>query len=250
MDKDKFETQSGGHIKEGHQESDVSVKGIVWSGMILAVGGVLSFPDDRDDQWVLEKWEKDHEAKLTPMEQQLQKERELPKEGLGKAVPTSEGEIKPAPDWYGRGKMEDHLSRTIKTPRLQYDDEHDMQIFRGSEEKWLRFHGQVARWKHPYSGQPRHGNSGAAWIAASERAISAGKRGSAQRCLSFRSSRYRPGKPRDAHSRSKEVKYGSTIRKALVAIAIRSLRFSFSMVSGCAQASTGRFRSQHQAFNS
>ena len=43
MDKDKFETQSGGHIKEGHQESDVSVKGIVWSGVILAVGGVLSF---------------------------------------------------------------------------------------------------------------------------------------------------------------------------------------------------------------
>ena len=87
-------------------------------------------------------WEKNHEAKLTPMEQQLQKERDLPKEGLGKVVPTSEGEIKPAPDWYGRGKMEDHLSRTIKTPRLQYDDEHDMQIFSGSEEKWLSSTGK------------------------------------------------------------------------------------------------------------
>ena len=42
MDKDKFETQSGGHIKEGHQESDVSVKGVVWSGVILAAGGVLA----------------------------------------------------------------------------------------------------------------------------------------------------------------------------------------------------------------
>ena len=52
MDKDKFETQSGGHIKEGHQESDISVKGVVWSGVILAVGGVLFiFPDSaRDDQ--------------------------------------------------------------------------------------------------------------------------------------------------------------------------------------------------------
>ena len=57
-------------------------------------------------------------------------------------VPTSEGEIKPAPDWYGRGKMEDHLSRTIKAPRLQYDDEHDMQIFRGSEEQWLKSTGK------------------------------------------------------------------------------------------------------------
>ena len=76
------------------------------------------------------------------MEQQLHKEREEPKEGLGKVVPTNEGEIKPAPDWYGRGKMEDHLSRTIKTPRLQYDDEHDMQIFRGSEEQWLSSTGK------------------------------------------------------------------------------------------------------------
>jgi hypothetical protein len=144
MDKDKFETQSGGRIKEGHQESDVNIKGVVWSGVILAVGGVLSFLIVLGMiKWVLEPWEKDHEAKLTPMEQQLQKEREQPKEGLGKAVPTSEGEIKPAPDWYGRGKMEDHLSRTIKTPRLQYDDEHDMQIFSGSEEKWLSSTGKA-----------------------------------------------------------------------------------------------------------
>jgi hypothetical protein len=143
MDKDKFETQSGGRIKEGHQESDVNIKGVVWSGVILAVGGLLSFLIVLGMiKWVLEPWEKDHEAKLTPMEQQLQQERELPKEGLGKVVPTGEGEIKPAPDWYGRGKMEDHLSRTIKTPRLQYDDEHDMQIFIGSEEKWLSSTGK------------------------------------------------------------------------------------------------------------
>ena len=133
----------------------------------------------------LEKWEKDHEAKLTPMEQQLQQERETPKEGLGKVMPTSEGEIKPAPDWYGRGKMEDHLSRTIKAPRLQYDDEHDMQIFRGSEEQVAQHHGQVTRWQHSYPGQPRHGNTGAARFTASQRAISARKCGSAQRRLSI-----------------------------------------------------------------
>jgi hypothetical protein len=143
MDKDKFETQSGGHVKEGHQESDVSVKGIVWSGAILAVGGLLSFLLVLGMiKWILEPWEKSHEAKMTPMEQQLHDEREQPKEGLGKAVPTAEGEVKPAPDWYGRGKMEDHLSRTIKAPRLQYDDEHDMQLFRGSEEQWLSSTGK------------------------------------------------------------------------------------------------------------
>jgi hypothetical protein len=137
MDKDKFETQSGGHIKEGHQESDVSVRGIVWSGLILAAGGVLAFVLMLGMIHWLEAYERNHEAKLTPMEKELQQEREQPKEGLGKAVPTSEGEVKPAPDWYGRGKMDEHLSRTIKSPRLQYDDEHDMGTFRKSEEDWL-----------------------------------------------------------------------------------------------------------------
>ena len=142
MDKDKFETQSGGHIKEGHQESDVSVKGVVWSGVVLAVGGIIAFVLMIFMIHGLEAYEKNHEAKMTPMEQQLHDQREEPREGLGKAVPANEGEVKPAPDWYGRGKMEDHLSRTIKTPRLQYDDEHDMQIFRGSEEQWLKSTGK------------------------------------------------------------------------------------------------------------
>jgi len=143
MDKDKFETQSGGHIKEGHQESDVSVRGIVWSGIVLAVGGILSFLLILAMiKWILEPSEKSQEAKLTPMEQQLQKEREEPKEGLGKVVPTSEGEVKPPPDWFERGKTEAHLRRTIKAPRLQYDDEHDMQLFRGSEEQWLSSTGK------------------------------------------------------------------------------------------------------------
>lgn len=134
----KFETQSGGHIKEGHQESDISVKGVVWSGIVLAVGGILSFLLILGMiKWILEPYEKSHEAKLTPMEKQLQQEREPLTEGLGKVVPTSEGEIKPAPDWFERGKTDKHLNLTIKAPRLQYDDEHDMQIFRGSEEQWL-----------------------------------------------------------------------------------------------------------------
>ncbi|MCU1254082.1 MAG: hypothetical protein JWM83_381 [Candidatus Angelobacter sp.] len=143
MDKDKFQTQSGGHIKEGHDESDVNVRGIIWSGVILAIGGVLAFVLMIAMIRFMEKWEQDHEAKLTPMEQELQKERDTPKEGLGKEPPLPEGELRPAPDWYGRGKIEEHLSRTIKAPRLQYDDEHDMQLFRGSEDKWLNSTGKA-----------------------------------------------------------------------------------------------------------
>jgi hypothetical protein len=138
----KFETQSGGmHLKEGHEESDLSVRGIVLFGGFLAVGGILSFLLVLGMiKWILEPWEKSREAKLTPMEQQLQKERDMPREGLGK-VP-AEGEVKPPPDWYGRGKIEDHLSRTFKAPRLQYNDEHDMALFVGSEQNWLKSTGK------------------------------------------------------------------------------------------------------------
>jgi hypothetical protein len=134
---DKFETQSGGHLKEGHEESDLSIRGIVLFGVFLAVGGVLAFVLMIGMIWYLEKTEESSQAKLTPVEQQLQNERGAQKEGLGKEVPAAEGELKPAPDWYGRGKMEDRLIKTFKAPRLQYDDEHDMRVFLVSEEKWL-----------------------------------------------------------------------------------------------------------------
>jgi hypothetical protein len=141
---DNFEHQSGGHIREGHEEGEVNVRAIVWSGVVLAVCGLLAFVLMLGMIWGMEKWEKSHEAKLTPMEQQMQQERETPKEGLGKEIPDSQGEIKPAPDWYGRGKMEDHLRRTFKdtSPLLQYDDEHDMGNFLRSEEKWLESTGK------------------------------------------------------------------------------------------------------------
>src|SRR5262252_8927364 len=92
---DKFETQSGGHVKEGHQESDISVKGVVWSGVVLAIGGIIAFVLMIGMIHGLESYERNHEAKLTPMEKQLQQERETPQEGLGKVVPASEGEVKP-----------------------------------------------------------------------------------------------------------------------------------------------------------
>jgi hypothetical protein len=142
---DKFETQSGGHLKEGHEEGDISVRGIVWSGVFLAAGGFFAFVLMIGMIWGLEKWEKSQEPKLTPMEKQMLEEREPAKEGIGKETPV-EGQDRPGPDWYGRTKMEEHLRRTFKdsSPRLQYDDEHDMRSFSGSEEKWLASSGKAS----------------------------------------------------------------------------------------------------------
>lgn len=146
MDRDNnFETQSGGtHVKEGHQESDLNIRGVVLFMIILTVSAVVAFVLMIAMIRILENWERTHEAKLTPMQQQLQQERELPREGLGKQVPASEGGVKPPPDWYGRGKMEDHLSRTFRAPRLQYNDEHEMAVFAGSEQEWLNSTGKDA----------------------------------------------------------------------------------------------------------
>ena len=141
---DKFETQSGGHVKEGHQEGDLSIRGIVLSGVFLAVSGALAFILMIGFIHFLEKMEQNNEAKLTPMERQLQQEREAPKEGGGKEIPAYAGEIKPAPDSYGRAHMDNYLNRTFKAPRLQYDDEHDMGIFRSSEDNWLSKTGKDA----------------------------------------------------------------------------------------------------------
>src|ERR1700753_2561038 len=140
---DKYETQSGGHVKEGHEEGDISVRGILWSGVFLAVGGFFALVLMIGMIWGLEWWERKNEAQLTPMEKQLLQEREPAKEGIGKEVPV-EGQERPGPDWYGRTKMEEHLRRTFKdtSPRLQYDDEHDMTSFTRAEDDWLKDTGK------------------------------------------------------------------------------------------------------------
>lgn len=135
---DNFHPQSANlHMKEGHEESDISVRGIVLFGAALVISGVVAFLGVYVFYYGLESWWKSHQAKLTPVEQRLQKEQEALPETAAKAPAREAAGVKPPPDWYGRGKMEEHLTRTFPTPRLQYDDTYDMTLFRGSENKWL-----------------------------------------------------------------------------------------------------------------
>jgi hypothetical protein len=141
---DDFVPQTGGaEVKEGHEESDLSVRGIVWSLLTLAFLGILTFIAVRvfvsDARWVsLGWWEQylDPPKPLTPAEAQLQVERTA----AGKETKPAEGA--PGPEWYGRGEMEEHLKRTFPTPRLQYDDAYEMQTFRTSEDDWLKSTGK------------------------------------------------------------------------------------------------------------
>ncbi|MFI5106439.1 MAG: hypothetical protein ACHP79_16065 [Terriglobales bacterium] len=139
--------QSGGHLREGHEETDLSIKGIVWFGVFLVVSGILAFVSMYFFYHGLQWFQEKQVAKtmpMTPMEKQLQTQRS----GAKAPEAAKEEEAATTPEWYGQGKdrrqMEEQLSRTFPRPRLQYDDEHDMKIFRDSEDQWLKSTGKDA----------------------------------------------------------------------------------------------------------
>jgi len=145
---DNFHPQSVDlHLKEGHEESDLSIRAIVLFAVALVVSGAVAFLAVLAFFYGLESWRKSHEAQLTPVEQLQRAEEQAPPAIPGK-TPLPAGEaaagVKSAPDWYGRGKMEEHLARTFPAPRLQYDDAYDMALFRNSEDKWLNGTGRDA----------------------------------------------------------------------------------------------------------
>jgi hypothetical protein len=142
---DKFHTQAGElHVKEGHEESDLSVRGIVLFLISLAVAGFASFLIVLAFFKYLQHLDKESQPPMTVVEQQLNTQREATEQTAGK-TPLPAGEaasVKPLPDYYGRGKMDEHLARTFPGPRLQYDDVYDLNLFRSSQEKWLSSTGR------------------------------------------------------------------------------------------------------------
>ena len=126
---DDFRPQSEGlRVKEGHQEVDFSVRMIVVSVVFLVISGVAVFLVSAAFMRGLEWWEHKHDAQLTPMQEQLSKERATEKQPQG---------VKPPPDWDERVQQESHLQKTFPTPRLQYDDVRDMNQLRQAEEQRL-----------------------------------------------------------------------------------------------------------------
>ncbi|HKF20329.1 MAG TPA: hypothetical protein VKE93_02105 [Candidatus Angelobacter sp.] len=140
--RDSFVPQStGGHVREGHEETDLSVRGIVTFGVLLAVCGFLSFALMAVFHRYLPTMQTAVFGPPTPLtaaQQQLQTERAAP--AVGKVERETEGR----PEYYApetstiaRGEMEEHLNKTFPTPRLQYDDVRELQTFRMSEQDWL-----------------------------------------------------------------------------------------------------------------
>jgi hypothetical protein len=131
---DEFRPQSSGlQVKEGHQEVDFSVRMIVVSvvfltiaaGLVMVLAGVIMKG--------LEWWERQNDAQLTPVQEQLNQERATQKQPEG---------VKPPPDWDERAQQENHLQKTFPGPRLQYDDVRDMNQLRSAEDQHLNSIGK------------------------------------------------------------------------------------------------------------
>jgi hypothetical protein len=128
---DEFTPQSPGlEVREGHEESDLSPRGIIWSAIVLALAGFASFLLMRGFMVVLARIEPTifPQQPITASQQQLERER-VPNPPL---APQEGDRLAP-----GREDEEVRLERTFVTPRLQQDDERDMTMFRESEDTWL-----------------------------------------------------------------------------------------------------------------
>lgn len=142
---DNFHSQAGNlHLKEGHEDSDISVRGIVLFLFSLAVLGFASFLIVFAFFRVLQHFDKANQPQMSAVEQQLRDQREpvTPTSGKTPLPPEQAESVKPLPDYYGRGKIDQHLARTFPGPRLQYDDVYDMDLFRSTENNWLASTGK------------------------------------------------------------------------------------------------------------
>jgi len=142
---DNFHSQSGSlHLKEGHEESDISVRGIVLFLVSLAISGFAAFLIVFAFFRVLQHYDRANQPKMSTVEQQLNQQREPVAVSSGKIpFPAEQPEsVRPVPDYYGRGKMDQRLARVFPGPRLQYDDVYDMNLFRSTENNWLASAGK------------------------------------------------------------------------------------------------------------
>src|SRR5258708_22652107 len=113
---DSFTPQAGGpHVKKGHEESDISVRGIFLFVVALVIMALASAVGS----WYFLIWTEKlddyvYGAELTPMQEQVQKQSEEQPVSLSKTSGAQRDEgIKPLPDFDGGKNAETKLHLTI-----------------------------------------------------------------------------------------------------------------------------------------
>lgn len=132
---DKHQPQSGTQVHSGHEEDTFSARGIIAFIVGLVVCAGLTFVAAAGLMDFFEWWARTHEAKSTPVQQQLNQQRGQ--------LAQKEG-VRPQPDWYNREIDAKVLEKTFATPRLQDDEPADLNTFITSEQGWLSSTGKAS----------------------------------------------------------------------------------------------------------
>jgi hypothetical protein len=139
-------SQTGSNHPPDEHQVDLNVRAIVLSGALLALGIAITFVLAKGVVWGLEKWEKSQEAPLSPVQRQLEAQRgyteATPRENQN--VGEKKGSIKPSSEEVQRIRTEQRVEKTFATPRLQYDDAQEMNLFLSSENELLNSSGKNA----------------------------------------------------------------------------------------------------------
>jgi hypothetical protein len=137
---DEFTPQTGGaEVKEGHEGSDLNIRGIILSAVGLAVAGFLSFVLMKGFLALL-VWA---DPKIFPQPPLTASQEVLLEQREARPAPQP-GEAQRAPMASDRAEEEARLQRTFPVPRLQYDDVRELNMFRTSEDQWLDSSGKDA----------------------------------------------------------------------------------------------------------
>lgn len=130
---DKYQPQSGTQVHSGHEEDTFSARGIIAFIVGLVVCAGLTFVAAAGLMDFFEWWARTHEAKATPVQQQLNQQR---------GQLTQKEGVRPQPDWYNREIDSKVLEKTFATPRLQDDEPADLNTFLTSEQGRLSSTGK------------------------------------------------------------------------------------------------------------
>jgi hypothetical protein len=126
-----------------HEDSDISVGGIVKSAVALVVLGILTFVAAQGLMWGFEKLSIRYlDEPMGAAAQQVRSERKAVEAKAVAAAMPSEPGAQPTEGEKKRTEEEMHVIHTFPQPRLQYDDTSEMKAMLAEEQEKLNFAGK------------------------------------------------------------------------------------------------------------
>jgi len=128
-----------------HEDSDISIGGIVKSAVVLVLLGILTFVAAKGLMWGFEELSVRYlDEPMGVAAQQVRSERKAVEAKAAAAAMPSEPGVQPTRAEKKRIEEEMHVVHTFPQPRLQYDDTSDMKAMLAEEQEKLNSAGKDA----------------------------------------------------------------------------------------------------------